>query len=96
LECPENRAETVLARDGLFFACFPFLLGIRMNKNNLRKARNENKFLPIAAHLAVVARRSATELRDSSYLADNIRDSVTGDLVLVWFFGPTNDEAVRR
>ena len=31
-----------------FLARFPFLPRVHINKHNLRKARNENKFLPIS------------------------------------------------
>src|SRR6266566_2465009 len=37
-----------LARD-IFFSCFPFLPRVHINKNNMPKAKNENKFLPISS-----------------------------------------------
>jgi hypothetical protein len=74
---------------------------IHMNKNNLRKARNQNKFLPISNSggqfsLHTSPSYSTPNSNGSSWLADNIRDGVADDWVLVWLFGPANDDAVRR
>jgi len=47
---PENRRvpATVFGKGRFFFACFPFLPRVHINKNNMPKAKNENKFLPIS------------------------------------------------
>ena len=87
-------ATTYLAGDGFCFtSCF--FAKSALEKFYLRRRGLRTSFCPLvivegnfAGHLAQVGHaETAADLRDLSELADDTRDSATGDLALVWLQG---------